>query len=107
LREDIEIDPHAAEKYLVGADPRCLHDLRDELATLDDWNIDAIRRAFEQVLTRHELKLGKLAQPVRVALTGGAASPGIFEVAEVLGKRRTLKRLEQALPIAQRGSRAP
>ena len=43
------------------------------------------------------LKLGKIAQPVRVALTGGTASPGIFEVMVVLGQDQTLARLDAAL----------
>ena len=45
----------------------------------------------------HHLSLGKIAQPVRVALTGGTASPGIFEVVEVLGRNSTLSRLDRAL----------
>ena len=44
-----------------------------------------------------KLKLGQIAQPVRVALTGGTASPGIFEVMAVLGKGRTLARLDRVL----------
>jgi glutamyl-tRNA synthetase len=104
LREDIEIDPKAAEKYLAHADPRPLRELRDQLADLADWNAASIQQAFDQIMTRHGLKLGKLAQPVRVALTGVTASPGIFEVAELLGRRRTLKRLEQALTTAESGA---
>jgi len=104
LRDEIEIDPKAAEKHLAKSDARWLRDLHDELTRLAEWNAAGIQEAFEKVMQRHDLKLGKLAQPVRVALTGGAASPGIFEVAEVLGRERTLKRLEQALPKAAAGS---
>jgi glutamyl-tRNA synthetase len=43
------------------------------------------------------LKLGKIAQPVRVALTGKTASPGIFEIMEILGKEQVLARLKQAI----------
>jgi glutamyl-tRNA synthetase len=43
------------------------------------------------------LKLGKIAQPVRVALTGKTASPGIFEIMEILGKKQVLARLKQAI----------
>ena len=46
------------------------------------------------------LKLGQLAQPVRVALTGRAASPGLFEVMEVLGRDRTLFRLRKGIERA-------
>jgi len=44
-----------------------------------------------------ELKFGKVAQPLRVALTGGVPSPGIYEVLQVLGKERSLQRIEQAI----------
>ena len=43
------------------------------------------------------LKLGKIAQPVRVALTGGTVSPGIFEIMAVLGQGRVLDRLQAAV----------
>ena len=59
------------------------------------------RRVFERVLARFSMKLGQLAQPVRVALTGGTVSPGIYEVIAVLGRERTVARLRKA--IAQIG----
>ncbi|NOT53292.1 MAG: glutamate--tRNA ligase, partial [Deltaproteobacteria bacterium] len=45
--------------------------------------------------------LGQRAQPVRVALTGGTVSPGIFEVMAVLGRERTLARLARAVAVGQ------
>ena len=47
--------------------------------------------------------MGKLAQPVRVAITGGTVSPGIFETLEVLGQSRTLERMERALALIDAG----
>ena len=47
------------------------------------------------------IKLGKLAQPVRVALTGGTVSPGIFEVIEVMGKDKVIRRIEAAVKTIQ------
>ena len=49
------------------------------------------------MLEKTGLKFGKIAQPVRVALTGGTISPGIFEMIEVLGKEKTLLRLKKAI----------
>jgi len=46
---------------------------------------------------KYNIKLGNLAQPVRVAVTGKAESPGIFEVIEILGQEKVLKRLEKAI----------
>jgi glutamyl-tRNA synthetase len=48
-------------------------------------------------LEERQIKLGKIAQPLRVALTGKKASPGLFEVMEVLGKEKVLKRLTHAI----------
>jgi glutamyl-tRNA synthetase len=50
---------------------------------------------FKQLVEEEGIKMGQLAQPVRVALTGRTASPGLFEVMEVLGRDRTLLRLRQ------------
>jgi glutamyl-tRNA synthetase len=52
---------------------------------------------FHQVLEEEGLKMGKLAQPLRVALTGRTTSPGIYEVMELLGQDRTVARLEGVL----------
>jgi glutamyl-tRNA synthetase len=66
------------------------------LEAIGDFNEKNIEAAFTEVLSRHNLQLGKLAQPVRVALTGTTVSPGIYEVLAVLGKDRSLKRLRAA-----------
>jgi glutamyl-tRNA synthetase len=99
LRDDIAIAPEAAAKHLSKANPAALRDLREALAALPEWTAAGIQQAFEAVLARHQLGLGKIAQPVRVALTGGTVSPGIFEVADVLGRERTLARLDRTLPL--------
>ena len=54
-------------------------------------------RIFVAFMETEQVKLGKIAQPVRVALTGKTASPGIFEVMEVLGKERCLARIDRVL----------
>jgi len=54
------------------------------------------------------VKLGKIAQPVRVALTGRAASPGIFEITSILGRTKVLNRIDAAIRyIEARGSQTP
>jgi len=55
-------------------------------------------------MERRQLKLGKLAQPLRVALSGSTRSPGIFDVCVALGRERTLKRLGEA--VSSYGSRS-
>ncbi len=95
--DEITVDATAAAKFLVPAVAEPLQAVRDALAELDEWCLETVTAAFTEVLGQLGLKLGKLAQPVRVAVTGGTASPGIFEVVEVLGRDRTLARLDRAL----------
>ena len=68
------------------------------LGGVADWTEPAIEAVFESVREQHDgLAMGKLAQPVRVAVTGGAVSPGIFETLAALGRDRTLRRIAAAL----------
>jgi glutamyl-tRNA synthetase len=98
LSDDIQIDPKAAIKFLKPEIAEPLKMLSGELEALGDGFGDApIQATFESVLTRCNMKLGQLAQPVRVALTGGTVSPGIYEVIAVLGRDRTVSRLTKAL----------
>jgi glutamyl-tRNA synthetase len=101
LVDAIEPDPKAAAKHLTGPIAPALADVTDELAGLPAWDGGAIEQAFQRTLARHGLKLGALAQPVRVAVTGGTVSPGIYEVLDVLGRERSLARLRAALARAR------
>ncbi len=93
LVDPIVPDEQAAAKHLTPAIAPALTDLVAALGALDAWNPGAIESAFQQVIAPRDLKLGALAQPVRVAVTGGTVSPGIFAVLDVLGRARTLARL--------------
>ena len=97
LVDTVVPDEKAASKHLTPAIAPALDDLVRQLATLDRWSTDSIESVFQQVITAHGMKLGTLAQPVRVAVTGGTVSPGIFEVLDVLGRERTLARIRHAL----------
>jgi glutamyl-tRNA synthetase len=102
LSDDLRIDAKAAAKFLKPEIAEPLKLLADELGALDaDFSEASIHEAFERVLARRNLKLGQLAQPVRVALTGGSVSPGIYEVIAVLGRERTVARLKAALATIQ------
>jgi len=96
LVETIEPDPKAAAKHLTTAVAPALADLDMRLAALSAWDEAAIEAAFQATIGAHEMKLGQLAQPVRVAMTGGTVSPGIYEVLAVLGRDRSLARLRRA-----------
>jgi glutamyl-tRNA synthetase len=99
----IVYEEKAAAKFLKPAALEPLRQLTARLAELKTFDDDQIEGAFVQTMERTGLKLGKIAQPVRVALSGKSVSPGIFEIIRVLGRDETLKRMHQALAfIAQR-----
>jgi glutamyl-tRNA synthetase len=98
LRDEIETDPKAAAKFLKPEVKEPLLALAAEMEALDgNFSEASIQSVFENVLGRFNLKLGQLAQPVRVALTGGTVSPGIYEVIAVLGRDRAVARLKNAI----------
>jgi glutamyl-tRNA synthetase len=102
LNDEIVIEPKAAAKFLKPEIAEPLGAAADELDALgDDFAEASIQAAFERVLERFSMKLGQLAQPVRVALTGGTVSPGIYEVIAVLGRARTVARLRAAIEVAK------
>jgi glutamyl-tRNA synthetase len=96
LAETIELDEKAASKHLTPAVAPALTDLMRHLGALSRWDATSIEGAFQETIAAHAMKLGALAQPVRVAVTGGTTSPGIYEVLDVLGRERTLSRLARA-----------
>ena len=102
LNDAIEIEAKAAAKFLKPEMTEPLRALATELASLDgDFSEATVQGGFERVLARFGLKLGQLAQPVRVALTGGTVSPGIYEVIAVLGRERTVARIRAAIEKTQ------
>lgn len=97
LREDVELDEKATKKHLKAAAGPLLTTLNGALEALGNWTASEIEAAFERVRQEAgDIGMGKLAQPVRVAVTGSAASPGIFETLEALGQRRTVERIADA-----------
>jgi glutamyl-tRNA synthetase len=79
---------------LLTADARALlGNLTAELATLSTWNATSLQDHVKGFALAQDVKLGSIAQPLRAALTGGQASPGIFEVMAALGHAETRARL--------------
>ena len=93
----VSYDEDAAKKFLNASILEPFKLLIDELKSLDDFTEKALETPFKTVMEKTDLKFGKIAQPLRVALTGKTVSPGIFEVLEVLGKEKVIKRLEKAV----------
>lgn len=82
-----------AAKLLTDDARRLLALLADFLAALDHWSTESIDAAIHDFADKESVKLGQIAQPLRAALCGTTASPGIFEVAGILGKDEVLGRL--------------
>jgi glutamyl-tRNA synthetase len=97
FHDEIEIDPKASEKFLKPEMKRPLAKLRDVLATCEPFDEAGIKPKFEALLAELGIGMGQLAQPLRVALVGGTVSPGIYEVLSLLGRERTLRRLDAVL----------
>lgn len=83
-----------------------LRELRERFAVLSGWTAPALHEVINAVATAHALKLGKLAQPLRVAVTGRAMSPPIDITLALIGRERVLKRLDAALAYLQTAASA-
>jgi glutamyl-tRNA synthetase len=103
FKRPFEWDRGLLSKYLVPEVLPYLEALMEELGTLKDWDTKGMEECFKGFLERQGITLKFLAQPLRVSLTNRTASPGLFEVMEVLGKEETLTRLQGAVGLAGSG----
>ncbi|HXK25511.1 MAG TPA: glutamate--tRNA ligase [Myxococcota bacterium] len=98
--EDIAYDEAAVAKWLRKGDPpgrALLADVRVPLASVEPFEAQAIEAAVKQFAESRELGLGKVAQPLRVAATGGAVSPPLGETLAILGRDAVLRRIDHCL----------
>ncbi|MBK5965205.1 glutamate--tRNA ligase [Thiocystis minor] len=105
-RDFDEFDEVSAKKHLrlVAREPLERVRAAFELMAYEDWTPEALKRAVERIAEELEVNMGKVAQPLRVAIVGRAASPGIDETLMLVGKDATLRRIDKALAyIATRG----
>ena len=101
--EDIvEIDAKAAKRHLRPVILEPLRMAREALVMLSDWTREEIATAIESVAADFDLGLGKLGQPIRVAVTGGPVSPPIDVTVWLIGRARTIRRLDEAIAIVER-----
>ncbi len=90
-------DEAAAKKHLRPVAREPLQRAREALAGLGEWTPEAIHAAVEAVSAELQLNMGKVAQPLRVAVVGRAASPGIDVTLHLVGREATLRRVDRAL----------
>ncbi len=101
-RTEIEYDPKDAQTHLNPEAEKPLADLRARLAALPLWLAEPIHATVTGVAEAHGLKLGKVAQPLRVAIAGRAVSPPIDITLALVGRENSLKRLDAALTYLRR-----
>ncbi|MEA1968892.1 MAG: glutamate--tRNA ligase [Thermodesulfobacteriota bacterium] len=101
FQEEIEFDEKAAKKFLKPAGIEPLTKSADYIEALEIFTEKTLEDAFKKVMEEAELKFGKIAQPVRVALTGTSVSPGIFEMILALGQKKTVERIRRAVAKIQ------
>jgi glutamyl-tRNA synthetase len=96
LRDDVEYDEDAVRKYVkddsVG---ERMQQLRDALSSVDPFDVASTEQALRALADRLGVSAAKLIHPFRLALTGRGASPPIFDVVALMGRQRTLQRLDR------------
>ncbi len=95
-------DEKAAGKNLQPVIVRPMKAFRDRLEALEDWRASSIHSLVESIAQQFALKIGKIGQPIRVAVTGCGTSPSIGETIYLMGKQRALKGLNRALEYIEK-----
>jgi glutamyl-tRNA synthetase len=95
--DEVPLDPKAVAKHLTPEALGTLGKVRGKLAALGDWSAAAIHDVLNALATELQVGLGKIAQPLRVAVTGTAVSPPIDATLALLGRGRSLARIDAAL----------
>ena len=100
-QDTIEYDEDALKKHLRPVVLEPLTALYDRLCLLNDWQKDTLHQCIIDVSAEFSINMGKIAQPLRVAVTGSSMSPSIDVTLTLLGKKRVIERLEYALQLVQ------
>jgi glutamyl-tRNA synthetase len=101
LSDDIGYEKKGDDKFLKEDIVPLFERLCDRIEGFSEFNQEGIENLFARFLEAEGISLKKLAQPLRVALTGRTASPGIFEVMTLLGKNKVLQRIRKAIAHIQ------
>ena len=100
LVDGLALDPRACERWLTEEGRSTLAEVRAVLAEAPGFDEVAVKGALEGVVRKREAKPRDVYQPLRVAISGGTVSPGIFESVALLGREETLRRIDSALAQA-------
>ena len=97
FKTDIVYDENAAKKIFTAEKAVHLEAMLSRLSGIEDFSQKPIEEAIKSYATGSALKLGDVAQPLRLAVTGRTVSPGLFEIMEILGKEKVTQRIKLAL----------
>ncbi|WP_299977115.1 glutamate--tRNA ligase [Desulfobacula sp.] len=96
-QDDVKFDEKAAKKFLKQDILDVLQKSADYIEGLETYTQESLEDVFKKIMAETDLKFGKIAQPLRVAITGTTVSPGIFEMLLALGKDKTVLRIKRAI----------
>ena len=99
FKENIVYDKEMSQNILDSKALKIIEDLHQALSSEDNWKRDVLESIFDNLMTQHELGLGKLIKPIRFSLTGLGYGPGIFDMMILLGKSRCLNRLSSTMDL--------
>ncbi|MEW6570305.1 MAG: glutamate--tRNA ligase [Nitrospirota bacterium] len=97
ITDYVEYENKAKEKFLNEKNLENLIESKRLLEGMEAFIAPEIEKVFKSHIEERNIKLGHIAQPLRVALTGRTESPGIFDVIEIIGREKVLKRLDRAI----------
>jgi len=104
--DEVTFEAKPRRKFLGGEALPRLQAAFEALTGLEDWSEASLEQCLAIVLAQLDVKMGKLAQPIRVAVTGTSVSPGLYETLSALGRDKALRRLEDAIVIAEAAAEA-
>jgi glutamyl-tRNA synthetase len=100
-QDAVEFDEKAASKFLKPESLEMLVKTADAIESLADYSQEPLEALFKSLMEDTGLGFGKIAQPLRVAVTGTTVSPGIFEMLLALGQEKTVQRIRKAVAFIQ------
>lgn len=92
-----EFDSKAAKKTLNAAALQPLQMLHEKLSVINEWSAKSIHQVIQQITDELQVNMGKVGQPLRVAVTGGSFSPPIDQTVEIIGRQNSLRRIHFAI----------
>ena len=101
-KEFEQFDEDAAKKHLRPVVSEAFKAIRDNFAALENWTAEAIHQVINDTAEKLDMKMGKIGQPLRVAVTGSGSSPSIDVTVALIGKERTLARMDRAIEYIEK-----